>query len=136
MKVFLDTNVLASALATRGLCADVLREVLSNEILVVSQDVLDELKDVLCRKFGFPVAGAAEAVAFVRIDTIIAKPTAIISVSISDADDIPILSAAIAADADVFVTGDKLLQGLKRIGRMLIVGPRGFWEILQKRRET
>lgn len=33
MKVFLDTNVLVSAIATRGLCADVLREVstLSND---------------------------------------------------------------------------------------------------------
>ena len=30
MKVFLDTNVLASAAATRGLCADVLREVFAS----------------------------------------------------------------------------------------------------------
>jgi putative PIN family toxin of toxin-antitoxin system len=136
MKVFLDTNVLASALATRGLCADVLREVLSNENLVVSQEVLDELKDVLCRKFGLPISGAAEAVAFVRIDSVFAKPTAPINVNISDADDIPILSAAIAAHADVFVTGDKLLLGLRRIGKMVIIGPRGFWEMLQNRREV
>jgi uncharacterized protein len=135
MKVFLDTNVLASALATRGLCADVLREVLSNEQLVISQEVLDELKDVLYRKFGLPMSSAAEAVALVRIDSIHAKPATTIHVDISDADDVPILSAALTANADVFVTGDKLLLGLKRIGTMVIVGPRGFWEMLQKRQK-
>jgi uncharacterized protein len=134
MKVFLDTNILASALATRGLCADVFREVLSNEQLVVSQLVLDELKDVLHRKFGLPVASAAEAVALVCIDSLIAKPETPIHVDISDADDVPILSAACTANADVFVTGDKVLLGLNKIGAMVIVGPRGYWEILQKRR--
>jgi putative PIN family toxin of toxin-antitoxin system len=136
MKVFIDTNVLASAFATRGLCADVLREVLGNEHLVVSQDVLDELKDVLCRKFGLPLSSAAEAVAFIRIDSIFSKPTVPINVNVSDPDDVPILSAAVTANADVFVTGDKALLGLKKIGTMTIVGPRGFWEILHHRRDV
>jgi hypothetical protein len=35
MKVMLDTNVLASAVATRGLCADVLRAVLAEHELVI-----------------------------------------------------------------------------------------------------
>ncbi len=40
MRVFLDTNVLVSAVATRGLCADVLREVLLSHQLLVSADLL------------------------------------------------------------------------------------------------
>jgi len=36
VKVFLDTNILVSATATRGLCADVLREVLASHQLIVS----------------------------------------------------------------------------------------------------
>ena len=47
MKIFLDTNVLASAFATRGLCADVVREIIDSENLIVSQQVLDELKEVI-----------------------------------------------------------------------------------------
>jgi putative PIN family toxin of toxin-antitoxin system len=136
MRVFLDTNVLASALATRGLCADVFREVLSSETLVVSQEVLDELKDVLHRKFGFPTGSAAEAIALVRIDSIISKAGEPIDPDIADRDDVPILSAACAANADVFVTGDKLLLGLGKIGKMRIVGPREFWELLRKVREA
>ena len=40
MRVFLDTNVLVSAMATRGLCADVLREILTSHRLVVSARTL------------------------------------------------------------------------------------------------
>ena len=46
MKVVLDTNVLASAAATRGLCADVLREVLAEHELVICKQVIDEGKNV------------------------------------------------------------------------------------------
>ena len=51
---FLDTNVLASAAATRGLCADVLREVLTSYELVTFAQVLNELERVLRTKFGIP----------------------------------------------------------------------------------
>ena len=40
MRVLLDTNVLASAAATRGLCADVLRVVLAEHELVVCRQIL------------------------------------------------------------------------------------------------
>ena len=54
MKVFLDTNVLASALASRGLCADVLREVFSSHDLLTCDEVLEELRGVLRDTFGVP----------------------------------------------------------------------------------
>jgi uncharacterized protein len=98
--------------------------------------VLDELKDVLQRKFGIPTSNAAEAVALVRIDSILAKTGNTMGISIRDEKDLPILSAAHAAKADVFVTGDRELLGLKKIGTMVIVGPRGFWELLQRGREV
>jgi predicted nucleic acid-binding protein len=54
VRLFLDTNVLASAVATRGLCADLVREVLLSHTLVVSAAVLAELGRVLSTKFGAP----------------------------------------------------------------------------------
>lgn len=44
MRVALDTNVLVSAVATRGLCADVFNLVLAEHHLVVSVTVLSELQ--------------------------------------------------------------------------------------------
>jgi predicted nucleic acid-binding protein len=50
MRVFLDTNVLVSAVATRGLCADVLKEVLVSHQLVISSPLLNELTNILHSK--------------------------------------------------------------------------------------
>ena len=54
MKVFLDTNVLVSAVATRGLCADVLRETLVSHQLVISTPLIAELKNILHTKIRIP----------------------------------------------------------------------------------
>lgn len=50
MRIFLDANVLVSAFASRGLCADVLELVLLEHDLVVGQNVLRELKKALREK--------------------------------------------------------------------------------------
>ncbi|MBD3420105.1 MAG: putative toxin-antitoxin system toxin component, PIN family [Chitinivibrionales bacterium] len=132
MKVFLDTNVLASAIATRGLCADVLREVLSSEELVISQSVLDELKRVLADKFGLPPKIISEALAMLCTDSELSNATKKIAIEIQDKDDIVILSDAISAAVDIFVTGDKEVSALSRIDQMEILSPRAFWEKLRR----
>lgn len=45
------------------------------------------------------------------------------TVEIQDQDDLPILSAAISAGADVFVTGDKEILDLGRIEKLAILFP-------------
>jgi predicted nucleic acid-binding protein len=47
LRGFLDTNVLVSAFATRGLCADVLRHVLTEHELLTGEVVLAELRRAL-----------------------------------------------------------------------------------------
>lgn len=131
MKVFLDTNVLASAIATRGLCTDVLREVLATHELIVSEALLKELKRVLQKKFKVPSALISDFLNMLSQYGIPAKPVDLPRVNIKDQDDLVILAAAICAGADVLVTGDKELQRLAEINRMKIVSPRGFWELLK-----
>lgn len=46
-----------------------------------------------------------------------------LSVPISDPDDIPIISPALAAEADLFVTGDKALLELRLVHEMPVVSP-------------
>ncbi|HSE86945.1 MAG TPA: putative toxin-antitoxin system toxin component, PIN family [Candidatus Binatia bacterium] len=131
MRVFLDTNVLASAAATRGLCADVLREVLASHVLLISTQVLSELKRVLATKFGVPQELIDEFMALMRQDTVLAQPGQLPGLKIQDWDDLPILSAAISAGADVFVTGDKELLDIGQIENLAILSPRQFWESLR-----
>jgi hypothetical protein len=57
LRVFLDTNVLVAAFATRGLCADLLRVVLVRHELVVADVVLDGCR-ALKREIGWTTNGS------------------------------------------------------------------------------
>jgi putative PIN family toxin of toxin-antitoxin system len=131
MKVFLDTNVLASAFATRGLCSDVLREVFASHDLYTSIEVLNELRGVLEDKFGFPENLIKKIFSLLQREANIAHWQEEIKTHIKDKTDIPILNAAIAAEVHVFVTGDKELQDIARIGNLEIISPRKYWELLK-----
>ena len=136
MRVFLDTNVLASAAATRGLCSDVLREVFASHELIVSEYLIKELKRVLTDKFNLPRDIREEYIWLLHQDTIVAEEADPPPIQLKDKSDIPILGAALQAKADVLVTGDLELQSLERVGELLILSPRGFWERLKTQNDT
>ncbi len=131
MRVFLDTSVLVAAFATRGLCADVLRAVLSGHELVVGETVLTELGRVLREKIGTPEAQARDVVDFVRKQALVAPEVPVPEVDVRDPTDLPILAAAIQGAAEVLVTGDKDLLVLRRTTNLAILDPRGFWELVK-----
>jgi putative PIN family toxin of toxin-antitoxin system len=128
MKVFLDTNVIASATATRGLCADVLRTVIEFHDLVVSDHLVKELRRVLKDKFGASPDLIADVVWLLRQDTIASEADPLRDLPLSDPADIAIVSSALNGAADVFVTGDKEILDLRRVGSLEILTPRQFWD--------
>lgn len=131
MKVFLDTNVLAAGFATRGLCSDLIREVLENHELVTSLEILVELKRILTRKFNVSTEQAKEVLDLVQASSMLAEPCPKAAYDIADSDDVPHLSAAESAQCDFFVTGDKELWTVSPIGLMKVVSPRDFWKAIQ-----
>ena len=128
MKVFLDTNVIVSATATRGLCADILRTTIEFHELVVSEHLLNELQRILKDKFGASPNLIADVVQLLLQNTVMAESQPLVDVSLKDAADIAIVSSAIHGGAELLVTGDKEILTLKRIGFLEIVTPRQFWE--------
>ena len=134
MRVFLDTNVLASALATRGLCTDILRAVINSEDLIISDALLVELRRILLKKFRVPQPLVDEMILFLQKDTIRAETGDLLDLGIKDKDDIIILSSAVNGKADIFVTGDKEVLSLGNVERMEILSPRGFWDKTKKKR--
>jgi putative PIN family toxin of toxin-antitoxin system len=131
MKVFLDTNVLVSAVATRGLCADVLREVLRHHHLIISPELLTELENVFRKALGLPQNIIFEFIEVIKQDSQLSTPSPLLNVNIRDKDDLLMLSSALNGGADLFITGDKELLGLQSIRNMGIVSPRMFWERLK-----
>ena len=133
MKVFLDTNVLVSGFATRGLCADVIRLVLAEHELITADVVLNELKRVLKHKIQLPGEQIQEILTFLESLTVQPKSISPPSIPVRDEDDQWVLASALAAKADVFVTGDKdLLDVAKEVSGITITDPRGFWNLAKK----
>ncbi len=132
MRVFLDTNVIVSAMATRGLCADVFREVLLRHELITSEVLLDEIRRVLKEKLRVPESFIQDLIVFLRESSKRAVPSQSAFRLIADAIDNKLVSAALAARADAFVTGDRQLLRSTAGGAMEIVSPRTFWERLKR----
>ena len=134
MRVFLDTNVLVSAFATRGVCADVLTVVLAEHELVIGETVLSELSRVLTRKMKLPRSVVEEADAFLRQEgTVTSTPQAGDFSAIPDRDDRKVMAEAMGVGADVLVTGDRDLLAAASKLDLEVVSPRGFWEKLHGR---
>lgn len=131
--MFLDTNVLVSAFTTRGLCADVVKAVLLRHDLVVSVRVLDELEWVLVTKMGLPVAVMNGIIEIAGSGEVVGEEASQPVQGISDPDDAILLASAIAAAAEVLVTGDKdLLVVADDVTAIAILSPRQFWERLRQ----
>ncbi len=129
MKVFLDTNVLASALTTRGLCAELFEVVLQSHELLISESVFKELERILPGKLGQSASITEEFVAFLHDEAFLVKGEQPFP-SLPDADDEPIVASALAGQAHVFVTGDKALLKLQQVMNLPLLSPRQFWEML------
>jgi uncharacterized protein len=131
VKVFLDTNVVVSAVATRGLCADLFHAILAEHELVLGETVLGEIRRVLSRKVRVPRDTIDELEVHLRAHATVAKAAAVRSVKGLDAADAAVLAEAAAGGADVLVSGDQDLLMLQD-PPIRIVSPRGLWEVLRR----
>lgn len=134
MKVFLDTNILVSAFATRGLCAEVLTLVLAEHELILGEQVLTELERVLRQKLKVPPRRVVEVTDFLRGQGRVVATKARPLIKLRDPADVKVLAEAIEGDTEIFVTGDRDLLEAKVTVPFPIVTPRGFWEQLRGER--
>jgi putative PIN family toxin of toxin-antitoxin system len=131
VKVFLDTNALLAAFATRGLCADLFAHVLLEHELLVGERVLRELRKALRSKVKLPRKAIDEIEALLRDQVVVTTPAEHLSLRITDPDDEWIVAEAMAGQAEAFVTGDAALHKLGRRAPLPIVSPRGLWDMLR-----
>ena len=131
MKVFLDTNVLVSAVATRGLCADLFHAILADHDLIVGETVLTELRRILRNKLQAPTETVEEMDLFLRREAVVVEDAPVLDIVIRDAADAVVLAEAVAAEVDILVTGDRDLLEIATTAPVRILSPRGFWEELR-----
>ena len=109
MRVMLDTNILLSAFVfqSRKIYA-VINFIVSHHELVLSSYIVDELRDVVTRKFPKLSVELDEFLTTLSF-TLVYTPKAIPGglFEIRDISDAPILYTAIIEGVDVLITGDK-----------------------------
>ena len=130
MKIFLDTNVLVSAYTTRGICADLMRQILTEHELVTGEFNLVELERVLRVRFKVPAVNLAAVESELRDQTIVPKPAKPSPILVRDPDDRWVLASAVVGEVDMLVTGDKDLLAVVAASPIPIVDPRGCWDRL------
>ena len=123
MRLVFDTNVLFAAYISRGACAALYEQSLAAETLLTSEAILAEFEEKLIAKANVPADEAAAVRRQTAADAIVVAPVALAAPVCRDADDDVILGTAIAAHADLIVTGDKDLIVLGSYEGIPIVTP-------------
>ncbi|MFU8891963.1 MAG: putative toxin-antitoxin system toxin component, PIN family [Anaerosomatales bacterium] len=129
IRAVLDTNTIVSGLGWGGPPGAELDAALAGHFqIVTSPALLDELRRVL----GYPklqavIGDTDELVRLFALAAVVVTPTATVAVS-RDPDDDRLIEAALAANADVIVTGDQDLLTLGHMAQIQVLTPREFLE--------
>ena len=131
MNVTFDTNVFVSGFTRpEGRAGQALANILNDgDVLFVSQFIIDELKRVLTEKFGWTAEDLTEVNAWFSTHTRVVTPTQTLNI-LADEPDNRILECALAANADLIVTGDRAMLELGRIEDTRIISLADYLRIV------
>jgi uncharacterized protein len=128
VKLLLDTNVLVAALVARGTCSDLLEHCVRQHVVISSQPLLDELREVLERKFHQRAIDVRSALQLFAETFTLVRPDALDSPTCRDRDDDVVLASALAGECAAIVTGDQDLLILDPFRGIRVLAPSAFWK--------
>jgi putative PIN family toxin of toxin-antitoxin system len=128
VKLLLDTNVLVAALIARGTCSDLLEHCVRQHIVISSQPLLSELREVLDRKFRQRDVDVRSALRLFAETFTLVAPDALDPPTCRDGDDDVVLATALAGECAAIITGDQDLLILDPFRRIRVLAPSAFWK--------
>ncbi len=133
MRVVCDTNVLLSGFLFGGHCRTIIRLISEGRLDgFVSSALVAEFEGVLLRpKFGLTANQVGAVVDLVRQTFVPVSPAESVTFVNEDPDDDAVLEAALAAGAEVVVSGDSHLLDLREFRGMRIISPASLIEEIQ-----
>jgi putative PIN family toxin of toxin-antitoxin system len=134
MKVILDTNVIFSAFATRGLANSVFELCLDKHMIIISEHILLELQNNFQKKLKMPRVKIQLIIRYLRDFCTVSDYKRVDREICRDSEDAKILGLSEMTEPDYIITGDADLLVLKGHHGVPIITPREFWEISKSRR--
>ena len=127
MRVLIDSNVIVSAVYNpQSKPADALSHVCENHILVLCDHIVSECYDVVKRKFPQHLFALDKLFASLGYELVATPRTGLM---MADPKDAPILNAAIMADIDIVISGDRHFLSLD-IEQLKVFTPAQYLEML------
>jgi len=130
-KICLDSNVLVAAFIARGLCADLLRLILSEHDLVIPEVVAEEVRRVLATKLNASQSALSAVEAVFERCSVVPDAEVPCPISLRDPDDERVLAGALAASVEILVSGDQDLLVVAEESPIRILSPRAFLTLVR-----
>lgn len=126
-KVILDTNIYLSGIIFGGNCRQILDLAIEKKIIsFTSLPILLELSEKLSGKFHWDKGQIITTIKIISNSVTLVSPKQKLEVIKADKSDNKIIEAAVAADADMIITGDNHLLRIKKFKDIKIVSPSHF----------
>ena len=108
MRILIDTNVWVSALLwPDSLPSRVLQMIIRDHTVILSAEIIGELRDVYTRKFSHKLPDFERFLEQLTYELATEKPVLARHLTIRDPNDVHVLIAAISSNADILLTGDQ-----------------------------
>jgi len=130
MRVVVDTNIIISGIFWEGNESSILKMCKTNEHTnIISPPIIEELERVISsKKFKLTEKQVNDVIELVLSFSILVFPAVRIDAILSDITDNRILECAVSGNADVIISGDKHLLGLKEYKGIKTINAKAFLE--------
>jgi len=127
-KAVVDTNILVSSFVyPDGIVREIIDLAIKKNInLVISEQIIEEYSRVLSQKFGWNSGEISENIWILRRIAAVIEPDITLKVVHADNTDNKVIECAVAAGADVIISGDRHLLNLKKYKAIPIIKPADF----------
>jgi len=129
VRLFFDTNVIISAIVSRGLSFDVIKDSVYKHEGFYTDYLLKETRKVLSSKFPLSDETVKGAVSLIKKYFTKGKTSYKVDKICRDPEDNQILADVAANEIDILITGDKDLLVLKNYKTTKIILPVDYWKL-------
>lgn len=129
MRILFDTNVMVSAIITRGLSFDVIKDSVYKHEVFYTDYLLKETQEVLTTKFSLSGKIIENTASLMKKYFIKGKTSHMVDKICRDPDDDQILADAIANKIEILISADKDLLVLKKYKGIKIILPKDYWKL-------